>query len=85
MKDLSLLVWLGQLGFSVTVPLAGFVVLAVWLREQFGFGVWVIWVGVILGIYCAVQGFRNSLRTMERFAKDKKTDAPPPLSFNDHD
>ena len=29
MKNLSLLVWLTQLGISVAVPLAGFVLLAV--------------------------------------------------------
>ena len=32
MKDLNLIVWLTQLGMSVAVPLAGFVLLAVWLR-----------------------------------------------------
>ena len=36
MKDLSLLVWLTQLGLSVAVPLAGFILLAVWLRSRFG-------------------------------------------------
>ena len=43
---MSLLVWLTQLGISVAVPLAGFVLLAVWLRSLFDMGVWVIWAGV---------------------------------------
>ena len=33
MKDLGLLVWLTQLGLSVAFPLAGFVLLGLWLRR----------------------------------------------------
>ena len=85
MKNLSLLVWLTQLGLSVAVPLAGFVLLAVWLRNTWGWGNWVIWAGLALGFYCAVDGFRSSLKAMERLSKDKKDKQPPPVSFNDHD
>ena len=35
MKELNLLVWLTQLGISVAGPLAGFILLAVWLRQRF--------------------------------------------------
>ena len=84
MKNLNLLVWLTQLGLSVAVPLGGFVLLAVWLRQQFGWGVWVIAAGVIIGLVCAVDGLRTSLKAMEHMAKDKKEDVPP-VSFNDHD
>lgn len=85
MKDLNLLVWLTQLGFSVVFPLAGFIMVAVWLHQQFGVGTWVIWVGIVLGFYCAIQGFRSSLKMMEAFAKDKKEKGPPPVAFNDHE
>lgn len=84
MKNLSLIVWLTQLGMSVAVPLGGFTLLAVWLRQRFAWGVWVIVAGVILGLICAVDGLRTSLKTMERMAKDKKEDLPP-VSFNDHE
>lgn len=84
MKDLSLLVWLTQLGLSTAVPLAGFVLLALWLRGRFGWGDWIIWAGLILGICSAVSGFRQSLRAMELMSKDKKEQAPPPISFNEH-
>jgi len=84
MKDLSLIVWLTQLGLSVALPIAGFVLLAVWLQRQFSLGVWVIIVGVVLGLICSVQGLLNSLKTMERMAKSKKEDEPP-VSYNDHD
>lgn len=84
MKNLHLLVWLTQLGISVAVPLGGFVLLAVWLRQRFDWGVWVIIAGVVVGLICAVNGLRSSLKAMERMAKDKKEDTPP-VSFNDHD
>lgn len=84
MKDLSLIVWLTQLGFSVAFPLAGFILLAVWLRDSCGWGDWVIWVGLALGIYCAIDGLRISLGAMSRLAKPKKKEEPP-IAFNDHD
>lgn len=85
MKDLNLLVWLTQLGLSIAFPLAGFVLVAVWLHEQFGWGVWVIWVGLALGTVCAINGLRTSLKAMERLSSKAKNDSPPPVSFNDHD
>ena len=83
-KNLSLLVWLTQLGLSVAVPLGGFVLLAVWLRQRFGWGVWVVIAGVVLGIVCAIDGLRSSLKAMERMSKEE-TKEPPLVSFNDHD
>ena len=84
MKDLSLLVWLTQLGFSVAFPLAGFILLAVWLRDSQGWGSWVLWAGILLGLICAFQGLRSSIKSMERLSRHKKDDPPPPASFNDH-
>ena len=85
MKDLSLLVWLTQLGMSVALPPAGFILLAVWLRNRFDWGQWVIWVGVILGILCAIDGLRTSLKAMSRICAGKKDKEPPAVCFNDHD
>lgn len=85
MKDLNLLVWMTQLGFSTVFPLAGFVLLAVWLREQFGWGSWVIWVGLGLGMISAISGFRQSLMIMAKLGESKKDKEPPPVSYNDHD
>lgn len=86
MKELNLLVWLTQLGISVAGPLAGFVLLAVWLRQRFDLGVWVLLVGIVLGIAGAIDGFRVSMKAMERMSKSKpgKNDLPP-VSFNDHE
>ena len=86
MKNLNLLVWLTQLGISVAGPLAGFILLAFWLRQRFDLGIWVLIVGIVLGISGAVDGFRVSIKAMEQMAKDKPgKEEPPPVSFNDHD
>jgi hypothetical protein len=85
MKDLPLLVWLTQLGLSVVSPLAGFVLLAVWLHNVCGWGVWVIWVGAALGAILAIDGLRQSLKQMSRLSKDRKDPQPPPVAFNEHD
>lgn len=85
MKDMNLIVWLTQLGLSVAAPLAGFILLAVWLRDSWGWGNWVIWVGVILGILSAVSGLRSSLQILSRISGDKKDDDSSVVSFNDHD
>ncbi len=81
-----MLVWLTQLGISVTVPLVVFTLLGVWLREAFGLGVWIVFVSCAVGFVCAVRSFRQSLKMMEMMDKNgsRKKD-PPPVSFNDHD
>lgn len=84
MKNLSLIVWLTQLGLSVAIPPAVLIWLAVWLRSRFDWGVWVIIAGAVLGILFAINGFRNSLKMMDQMAKEEKAEKPP-LSFNDHD
>lgn len=86
MKDVSLLVWLTQLGLSVAIPLGGFILLAVWLRERLGWGNWVIWVGLVLGLLTAISGFRSAMQTMAQTTKHNDKDAKdPPAAFNDHD
>ncbi len=85
MKDVNLLVWLTQLGISVAAPLVLLILLAIWLRDHWGWGDWIVVVGVILGVICAVDGLRVSLKILSKMAKDKKEDTPPPLSYNDHE
>lgn len=85
MKEFALIVWLTQTGISIALPPAGFILLALWLRNTFGWGDWVIWVGVIFGVVGAVNGLRDSLRALERLSRKDKKDSSPPVSFNDHD
>ncbi len=85
MKDLVLIIWLTQLGLSVALPPVCFTLAAFWLRDSMGWGDWVIWIGVILGVVSAVNGLRDSLKAMERLTRKDRKDPPPPVSFNDHD
>ena len=84
MKNLQLLTWLTQLGLSTAVPLAGFVLLAVWLKNRFGLGNWVLFAGIGLGIFSAVDGFYKSLKALDNLTRDKKKDKPP-VSYTEHD
>ena len=77
MRDLKMLVWLTQLGLSIARPPAGFVWLAVWLRGRFSLGNWVIFVGIVLGIAGAVDGFRSSLKAMQMMEKQNRRNEPP--------
>lgn len=79
-----MLVWLTQLGLSVAFPLAGFVLLGVWLHNSRGWGQWTIWCGLVLGVICAINGLRDSLKAMELISRDRKKQEPPPVCFNDH-
>ena len=84
MKNLSMLVWLTQLGLSVAVPPVIFIMLAVWLRDRFSLGSWIVWTGIVLGLICAAEGLRTSLKAMEKMSEQKKKENPP-VSFNDHE
>ena len=84
MKNVNLLIWLTQLGISVAVPLGGFIWLGIWLHQRFELGIWVVLAGIFLGIICAVDGLRVSLKAMERMST-VKNEEPPPVSFNDHE
>ena len=84
MKDVSLIVWLTQLGLSTALPLAGFILLALWLRSSLGWGSWVIWIGIALGLYSALTGFINTLRVLGKQAAGSKVEDVP-VSFNEHD
>ena len=84
MKEFNLLVWLTQLGISVAVPLALCTIGSVWLRNRFQLGPWVLFVGIGLGLFCAIDGFCRSLKLLEQQNKDKK-EKTPPVSYGEHD
>ncbi len=85
MKNLTMLIWLTQLGLSVAAPVAGCVWLAIWLRDCWGWGDWIVIVGIVVGITGAVDGLRDSLKAMERLSRREPRKEEPPVSFNDHE
>lgn len=84
MKEMSLLVWLTQLGLSVATPPVLMIFLAIWLRDSCGWGNWVLWVGIGLGIYMSVMSLISSLKTLSRLTADKQKEQQTPVSFNEH-
>ncbi len=83
MKNLTLIVWLTQLGLGVAMPLAGFVLLGVWLHKDMGWGLWTVFAGIALGLICAFEGLATSLKTMKRLSDTKEEKES--VAFNDHD
>lgn len=84
MRFLSLLMWVGQFGFSVIFPTLFFLLLAVWLQNTFGLGVWILVVLGILGILTSISTTRSCLRSLRKAAEDASSRETPPIAFNDH-
>lgn len=81
-RTLQALVWVTQLGLSVAGPPVLFILLASWLRSRCGWGVWVVVLGIVLGVLGAVGGAVSSFRTLHRLAK---RESDPPQGFNEHE
>ena len=82
-KVLRYLVWLTQLGLSVAVPLAGFILLGVWLHNSKGWGGWTVPVGILLGLLGGVGGLVNSFKTLNHMMK--QDEVQPPKGYNHHE
>lgn len=85
MKELNLLIWLTQLGISVAVPPALCILGAVWLRNRFGLGLWVLILGIAVGFCLAIDAFRTSLKVIEQTSRPAAKDSEPnDISSNEH-
>lgn len=84
MKIIALLMWVGQFGFSAVFPTLFFLLLAVWLQQKFGLGLWIVIVLGILGILSSIRTTRACLQAMQKAAKDAGSQHKPPIGFNDH-
>ena len=84
MRFLSLLMWVGQFGFSVIFPTLFFLLLAVWLQNTFGLGPWILVVLGILGILTSISTTRSCLRSLRKAAEEAGGKKEHPISFNDH-
>lgn len=84
MKILSLLMWVGQFGFSAIFPTLLFLLLSAWLRAKFGLGMWIVIVFGILGIMTSVSTTRACWHSMQKAAEEASDRKEPPISFNNH-
>ena len=83
MKLLSLLLWVTQFGLSILFPLCFFLLLAVWLRQKFALGMWIIVVLGILGVLVTISTVRANLKAMLKAADEASSREPTPMAFND--
>ena len=82
MKILELLLWVTQFGLSIFFPPCFFLLLAHWLQQKFGWGLWCTAVFGILGLLISVSTARANWRAMKKTAEQGRK--APPVSFNDH-
>ena len=77
------LMWLTELAISVAAPLVLFVYGAIWLRNRYGLGVWVVLAGAALGLYSTFMALKASFTAMGLLNKPKPDSDKP--NFNSHD
>ena len=82
-RNLQLLLWVTQLGLTLTLPPVVLTAGAVWLRERFALGGWVVLLGVLAGLGAAASGARDFFR----FARQDgaRREGGDPVAFNSHE
>jgi len=83
-KLLSLLMWVGQFGFSIIFPTVVFLIAAVWLQGKFGLGTWILVVFGILGVLTSISTAKACLYSLKKAAEDVSDRKEPPIGFNNH-
>ena len=84
MKILNLLMWVGQFGFSIIFPTLFFLLIAVWLRQKFSLGMWIILIFGVLGILTSISTTKSCLHSLRKAAEEVSGAKDIPVSFNDH-
>jgi len=84
MKILSLLMWVGQFGFSILFPIVFFLLLGVWLQNKYGLGGWILILFGILGLFTSVSTTKACLHSLCKAAEEASGSKTKPVSFNDH-
>ena len=82
---LNLILWVGQFGFSVLFPLCAFLLLASWLQQRFGLGLWIVIVLGLLGLMTSFSTARSCIRSLRKAVNEAGEQKKPPVSFNNHD
>ncbi len=89
MRTVRELVWLTQLGVSIVCPVVLCLFGAIWLRDRFGLGNWVLFLGIALGLggaFSAGAAFARDVSFLNRPGRGKRSRSKkPPISFNEHD
>lgn len=81
-KALENLVWVGQLGLSLLMPLVLCLALCWWLNTSVGVGGWVYLPGLLLGLGAGGVNFRDFARRWLKQTQKEQKDRP--AGFNRH-
>lgn len=84
MKFLSMLIWVGQFGFSVLFPLCLSLYGGYWLQNRFGLGLWIMIVCGIVGFLTSISTAKSCLHSLLKARDEASSQNKPPVSFNDH-
>ena len=84
MNLLSLLLWVGQFGFSVAFPTLAFLFLGIWLQNKYNLGIWILFILGTIGVLTSFSTARSCLRSLQKAVQKASGEKEPPLSFNDH-
>lgn len=83
MKEYTLLT---QLGFSLITPPLVMVWLTTWLNEKFSVGIWIVVVGIVVGVLAAVS---SAITFFRRYTakedEEDKPDSSQSTGFNSHE
>lgn len=82
-KLLRNLAWLTQLGLSIIAPPVLCIGGCWWLQARFNLGVWIMVLGIVLGLGASASGALQFYRMVRRQAEKGKKD--PPSAFNTHE
>lgn len=85
MKLLNLLLWVTQFGVSILFPMCFFLMLAAWLQNKFGFGMWIFFVLGTFGLLTTISTVRSCLHSLLKAAEEASPRKDTPIAFNDHD
>ena len=83
-NDFGGLAFFSWFGFSILFPTVFFLILAVWLQDKFGLGLWIVVVLGIVGLLTSVSTARSCLKALRKAADESSSHKDPPVSFNDH-
>lgn len=64
-----------QFGISTITPMLLCILVAVWLKNHFALGDWVVLVGLLLGIGSGIMSMLKMIRQMGELAKKEDDDA----------
>lgn len=71
-SPLTYLVWVGQLGLSLVLPIVLCVYGAVWLSNRFHLGGWTVFVGLAFGLGVAFISLYRFFGIIQKAAEQKK-------------